>query len=187
MHVKVRLCGVVGALQLCIRFGACRDYHSKGTSLELSDTVDGRNPAPPKKPWNADSPVNTNQPCFPWIPSGAGFRPSTVAQLQSTIPPCPNVFWGCSGDWFEGHVSGLHVLCFFGTAEFQLSCVALCLPQTDLCFCFRLLYTCVWGFALGLWGCCLQALSVGLHGCFVVCFRLLECLGIGPQPLPRQA
>ena len=30
-------------------------------------TVDGRNPAPPKKPWNADSPVSTNQPWFPMV------------------------------------------------------------------------------------------------------------------------
>ena len=41
-------------------------------------TVDGRNPAPPKKPWNDESPVNTNQQWFRMFFSGAGFRPSTV-------------------------------------------------------------------------------------------------------------
>ena len=29
--------------------------------------VDGRNPAPPKKPWNDDSLVNTNQQWFPMV------------------------------------------------------------------------------------------------------------------------
>ena len=33
-------------------------------------TVDGRNPAPLKNPWNDDSPV---------IPRGAGFRPSVAS------------------------------------------------------------------------------------------------------------
>ena len=39
-------------------------------------TVDGRNPAPPKTPWNDDSPVNTNkpmvkfQPCFKVVRNG---------------------------------------------------------------------------------------------------------------------
>ena len=28
---------------------------------EWGDTVDGQNPAPPKKPWNDDSSVNTNK------------------------------------------------------------------------------------------------------------------------------
>ena len=31
------------------------------TYIMKHDTVDGRNPAPPKKPWNCDSPVNTNK------------------------------------------------------------------------------------------------------------------------------
>ena len=34
--------------------------NSKSTCLS-DHTVDGRNPAPPKKPWNEDSPVNTNK------------------------------------------------------------------------------------------------------------------------------
>ena len=30
-------------------------------------TVDGRNPTPPKKPWNDDSPVNTNKQWLPMV------------------------------------------------------------------------------------------------------------------------
>ena len=30
-------------------------------------TVDGRNPAPPEKPWNDDSPVNTNKQWLPMV------------------------------------------------------------------------------------------------------------------------
>ena len=33
----------------------------------LFDTVDGRNLAPPNKPWNDDSPVNTNNKSFPMV------------------------------------------------------------------------------------------------------------------------
>ena len=29
--------------------------------------MDGRNPAPPKKPWNDDSPANTNEQWFPMV------------------------------------------------------------------------------------------------------------------------
>ena len=39
-------------------------------------TVDGRNFAPPNKPWNDDSPVNTNKKSFPMVRNG--FCPSTV-------------------------------------------------------------------------------------------------------------
>ena len=38
-------------------------------------TVDGRNPAPPKKPWNDDSPVNTNN---QWFPHGFKVAPDFV-------------------------------------------------------------------------------------------------------------
>ena len=39
-----------------------------GTHGGIGPTTDGRNPAPPKKPWNVDSPVNTNkQWCQPWL------------------------------------------------------------------------------------------------------------------------
>ena len=34
--------------------------------------------ATPKKPWNDDSPVSTKNNGFPWLQSGAGFRPATV-------------------------------------------------------------------------------------------------------------
>ena len=45
-------------------------------------TVDGRNPAPPKKPWNHDSLVNANRRSgLSWFPS-SGFRPSTVWNPQ---------------------------------------------------------------------------------------------------------
>ena len=35
--------------------------------LTSDPTVDGQNPAPPKKPWNNDSPVNTNKQRFPMV------------------------------------------------------------------------------------------------------------------------
>ena len=35
--------------------------------LSHSHTVDGRNPAPPKKPWNDDPPANTNKQWFSMI------------------------------------------------------------------------------------------------------------------------
>ena len=45
--------------------------------------MDGQNPAPPKKPWNDDSPENTNKQGFPmgskWV--RIGFRPSTVVHV----------------------------------------------------------------------------------------------------------
>ena len=44
-------------------------------------TVDGQTPAPPKKPWNDDSPVNTNNCGFPGFQSGAGFRLPTVGLI----------------------------------------------------------------------------------------------------------
>ena len=48
--------------------------------------MDGRNPAPPKKPWHDDSPVNTNKQRFPMVSSGAGICPPTVG-LQRKIHP----------------------------------------------------------------------------------------------------
>ena len=42
--------------------------------------MDGRNPAPPKKPWNADSSVNTNGPCSPMV----SFRGATLGFRRST-------------------------------------------------------------------------------------------------------
>ena len=44
-------------------------WHSiSGGPQHVYDTVDGRNPAPPKKPRNDDSLVNTNNPWFqPWF------------------------------------------------------------------------------------------------------------------------
>ena len=46
-------------------------------------TVDGRNPAPPKKPRNDDSTVNTSKRYgFSWFQSGAGLRPSTVSKAR---------------------------------------------------------------------------------------------------------
>ena len=60
-----------------VSLGGCKSYITSICLglLEKRHTVDGRNPAPPRKPWNDD----TNKPLgFPWIRSGAGFRPSTV-------------------------------------------------------------------------------------------------------------
>ena len=36
-------------------------FRIRVTSDHKRHTVDGRNPAPPKKPWNDDSPANTNK------------------------------------------------------------------------------------------------------------------------------
>ena len=49
-------------------------------------TKHGRNPAPPKKPWNDDSLVNTNKQGFSWFQDVAGFRPSTVYPPNQTYP-----------------------------------------------------------------------------------------------------
>ena len=52
-----------------------------GYVVDPIHTVDGRNPVPPKKPRNNDSPVNANKRYgFPWFPSGAKWisQPSTV-------------------------------------------------------------------------------------------------------------
>ena len=53
-------------------------------------TVDGRNPAPPKKPWNDDSPVKTNEQWFPMV--------STWCRILS-IHSIPFIlaFWGEGG------------------------------------------------------------------------------------------
>ena len=55
-------------------------------------TVDGQNPAPPKKPWHADSPVNTSR---PW------FQPCAGAGLEelSLIPKVPCLTWGLLRVW----------------------------------------------------------------------------------------
>ena len=42
----------------------------------LGITLDGRNPASPKKSWNDDPPAIPNG--FRWFQIGAGFRPATV-------------------------------------------------------------------------------------------------------------
>ena len=45
-------------------------------------TVDGRNPAPPKKPWNDDSPVNTNTQWFPMVSKWC-----RISSIHSRFPP----------------------------------------------------------------------------------------------------
>ena len=50
-------------------------------------TVYGQNPAPPKRPWQNDSPVLPTNNGFPWVQSGAGFCPSTVVIVQPCIQP----------------------------------------------------------------------------------------------------
>ena len=42
-------------------------------------TVDGRNPAPPKKPWKDDPPGNTNEQCFP----------HGLKEVQDSVHPQP--------------------------------------------------------------------------------------------------
>ena len=44
-----------------------RGANGNKTCRRLKATVDGRNPAPPKKPWNDESNVNTNKQWFPMI------------------------------------------------------------------------------------------------------------------------
>ena len=44
--------------------------------------MDGRNPAPLKKPWNDDSPVNIDKQLFSWVQSGAGLRLFTTFGLE---------------------------------------------------------------------------------------------------------
>ena len=52
-------------------------YHGQSPPLGWHDTVDGRNPAPPKTPWNDHCPVNTKQQYgFPWFQSGAKWTSS---------------------------------------------------------------------------------------------------------------
>ena len=52
---------------------------------QLGHTVGGRNPAPAKKPWNIDSPLNTNNARFPMDSEGAEFRPPTVSPTFSEV------------------------------------------------------------------------------------------------------
>ena len=48
-------------------------------SFFSGNTVDGRNPAPPKRLWRDDSPVNTNKQWFPMVSKWCRFCPSTVS------------------------------------------------------------------------------------------------------------
>ena len=51
---------IVGTCDIWVR-------HTRTLCRGPGSTVDGRNPAPPKKPWNDDSPVNTNKQWFPMV------------------------------------------------------------------------------------------------------------------------
>ena len=58
--------------------------------LTIIPAVGGQNCAPPKEPWNDDSPVNTNQQGHKGFNHGFqvvrnGFRPSTVSQSQQEV------------------------------------------------------------------------------------------------------
>ena len=59
--------------------------------LEFSlSTVDARNPARPKKPWNDDSPEKCPQTVvFHGFLGGAGFRPFTLSQNILLTPSSP--------------------------------------------------------------------------------------------------
>ena len=47
---------------------ACpKKRRAKGQAMVTGHTVDGPNPAPPKKPCNYDSPVNTNKQWYPMV------------------------------------------------------------------------------------------------------------------------
>ena len=67
-------------------------FHPVGRCFyeSLFNTVDGRNPAPPKKPWNDDSPVNTNNQWFPMVAKWS--RISSTHSSGSFIPlPCSEI------------------------------------------------------------------------------------------------
>ena len=70
------------------------DFPSFPASVNVH-TVDGRNPAPPKKPWNDDSLVNTNQQWFPmvskWCRISSIHRTFSLVVLDSsTCLTCPS-------------------------------------------------------------------------------------------------
>ena len=68
-HFKARLfnIGNPSVASLCVM---AREAPLK-RQIRRTVNVDGRNLAPPKKPWNGDSPVNLHQQQFqPWFPSG---------------------------------------------------------------------------------------------------------------------
>lgn len=54
------------------------------------NTVGGRNPAQ-----CLDSPINTSKQKFPWFPSDAGLRPSTVSQARTPQPQPLQCTWVC--------------------------------------------------------------------------------------------
>ena len=64
---------------------------SQGEQQQLCGlhTVDGRNPAPPKKPGMMIPLEVPEKNIFPWFPSGARFRPSTVSPFDLS---CENAF-----------------------------------------------------------------------------------------------
>ena len=66
----------------CLHAKGC-SHRNWGHPLSLNHqhiSVDERNSAPPKKPWNEDSCKCQQTTGFPWFQSGAGFRPPTVLQ-----------------------------------------------------------------------------------------------------------
>ena len=55
--------------------------------------MDGRNPAPPKKPWNGDSPANTNKRWPPMV--------STWCRSSSILQGHPKHKYACSRFWLQ--------------------------------------------------------------------------------------
>ena len=58
-----------------------------------SNTVDGRNPAPPKTPWNDDSLVNTNKQWLPMVSKWCRILSihSMGAPMQNTSSPLAHI------------------------------------------------------------------------------------------------
>ena len=49
------------------------------------NTVDGQSPAPPKKPWNDDSPANTNKPWSPMISKWCEMDFATIHSMMDNL------------------------------------------------------------------------------------------------------
>ena len=77
--------------------------------LSLYNTADGRNPAPPKKPWNDGSPVHTNQQRFRMVSNWCKMdfvHPTNPISTKQLLPG-PVWLWGPASCRFSGPPSRL--------------------------------------------------------------------------------
>ena len=84
--------------------------HQIGWQPIWSHIVDGQNPAPPKNPWNEDSPVNTNEQWFPMLSLVMQdfVHPQIWLWLSKRREPLMNV--KIAGKWMFIHIWS-HRLC----------------------------------------------------------------------------